>query len=72
MLWISVDDELPGGDSNWDEYIVTFEGYVFVGRWYPVPQKWYSGSCYPYNDITGKVTHWMDFPEPPEEVGCEV
>lgn len=62
MEWINVKDKLP---EPLKDVLCTFNN----GRYEPkiVDRAWmfYDGS-WPYEEIYGKVTHWMPLPEPAE------
>lgn len=62
LRWHRVEDVLP--DDSRDVIIFTASGIVGIGsfirpNWY----QWYSGGGLPVD-----VTHWMEKPEPPQEV----
>lgn len=61
MDWISVEDRLPRVGLN----VLVFGGVIFVG-YHHIFLGWVS--CVNYDDSgKGDVTHWMPFPDPPNE-----
>lgn len=57
--WISVEERMPEISAN---AIVRFsDGYISLAQWWG--DKWFK-FCW---RTSGKVTHWMPPPEPPEE-----
>lgn len=60
MEWISVKDRLP---EKRKDVLCCFNGIRKM-----VEISWMDSTrCFLYEDIYGKVTHWMPLPEPPKE-----
>ena len=66
--WIRVDEELPPDGADVLVYVdCCGEGYITAmnydrGRWYNSVMNCFT--CY-------EITHWMPFPEPPNDAKCE-
>lgn len=58
--WIPVGDELP--DEETSVIVATEDGHVDAGFLLESKWRWLDAGT-----IKVAVTHWMDFPEPPEE-----
>lgn len=74
MQWISVKDRLPSRAGLMDdesEYVLVFEQYKHIpGGEVSICE--YTKDGWSNNDNFGnahteRITHWMPFPEPPEE-----
>lgn len=63
MNWISVKDRLP---ERYKEVLCLFRGNK--GRGWKIDISWVDSTrFFLYEDLYGKVTHWMPLPEPPED-----
>lgn len=73
--WISVKDELPGTSITLDKFIVysnsvDWEGIIPVWVFFSQKIGWWFNMGTDIAKIRD-VTHWMPFPEPPEEAKDE-
>lgn len=63
MGWISIKDNLP---EPLDTVLCTYNDGGYEPKIVATGWMYYDGS-WSYEDIYGKVTHWMPMPEPAED-----
>ena len=63
--WISVDERLPGYGAGLYFIVCLDDGKVTEGRFEQSNGRWYQSTGEELWEID--VTHWMHFPEPPQE-----
>lgn len=62
--WVNVKDKLPDEEGT-DVLVASTSGFVGEAQYYN--GAWHSGRSGVMDSVPGKVTHWMELPELPEQ-----